>query len=174
MDPEHAADVKNAIHEFQPEAILVLGTSDSMVNRIIENLGLPGIDEIIRIEDIATEKEIMIARKNRREQGKHVIPVPTLEIRKDFSGYFIDPLKIFKTVGREKRLETLEKTVVRPTFSYMGKFYISDSAIEAIATYNAESVEGVCKVLKSSAISRADGVIIYVDIVVYYGIKSMR
>lgn len=172
MDPEHAADVKNAISRLQPESILILGTSESMVKKIIENLGLPGVDGITRIEDIATDKEIAIARKNRIEQGKHVIPVPTLEIRKDFSGYFIDPLKIFKKAGKGKQIiETVEKTVVRPTFSYMGKFFISDSAIEAIANYNAENTEGVYRVLKTRAISATDGVVIYVDIVVYYGVK---
>ncbi len=172
MDPVHAADVKNAIDRLQPESILILGTSDSMVDKIVENLGLPKVDGITRIEDIATEEEIAIARKNRVEQGKHVIPVPTLEIRKDFSGYFIDPLRIFKKVGKGKqRIETLEKTVVRPTFSYMGKFFISDSAIEAIASYNAKNTKGVYKVLKARAISVTDGVVIYVDIVVYYGVK---
>lgn len=172
MDPAHAADVKEAIVKLQPESILILGTSDSMVNKIVENLGLPGVDGITRIEDIATDEEITIARKNRVEQGKHVIPVPTLEIRKDFSGYFIDPLRIFKKVGKGKQhIETLEKTVVRPTFSYMGKFFISDSAIEAIATYNAKNTEGVYRVLKVRALSVTDGVVIYIDIVVYYGVR---
>ena len=172
MDREHALEIKNTIQEFQPESILVLGTSENMVRKIISNLELPEIDEIIRIEDIATEKDINIARKNRREQGKHVIPVPTLEIRKDFSGYFIDPLRIFMRVGKGRHgIQTLEKTVVRPTFSYMGKFFISDSAIEAIATFNAENVEGVSKVLRSRAISKDDGVIIYIDIVADYGVK---
>jgi len=171
MDKEHAESVREAIRMANPDSILVLGTSLSMIERVALNLGLPPVDTLIRIEDIATEREIRMAQRQRREDGKHVIPVPTFEIRKDFSGYFIDPLKIFRYRGKEKRLETLEKTVVRPTYSYMGRYYIADSAIESIAAYNAQSLEGICRVLDTSIVSRADGILIYIGVSVYYGCK---
>ena len=41
------------------------------------------------------------ARRIRTTQGKHVIPVPTFEIKKDFSGYILDPLQIFKFKGKD-------------------------------------------------------------------------
>lgn len=171
MDDEHAKQVKEAIATVMPDSILILGTSMKMVDRIIKRLELPPVYEVIKIEEISTGQEIRLAQKYRREQGKHVIPVPTFEIRKDFSGYFIDPLKIFRIAGKGKRLEAVEKTVVRPTYSYMGRFYIADTAVESIVAYNAQKVEGVVRVLSTSLTSRDDGLIIYVDLAVKYGYK---
>lgn len=171
MEEEHAMQVREAIGLVKPNAILILGTSIKMVDRIIKRLALPPLYEVIRIEDISTNREIRLARKYRHEQGKHVIPVPTFEIRKDFSGYFIDPLKIFRIAGKDRRLEAVEKTVVRPTYSYMGRFSIADTAIQAIAVYNAQKVEGVVRVLNITLASRDDGLIIYIDVAVRYGYK---
>ena len=50
---------------------------------------------IVRIEDVSSEREINTARMIRKGAGKHVIPVPTLELKR-FSGYFLDPLRIFR------------------------------------------------------------------------------
>ena len=62
-----------------------------MVQKIAMNLGLPEISETIYITDVATEQEMETARKIRVTEGKHVIPVPTFEIKKDFSRIFIRP-----------------------------------------------------------------------------------
>ncbi len=171
IHPEHAREVREAIRQYKPDSILILGTSIRMIDRIVFRLGLPPVQEIIRIEDISTGGEIRMAQRSRHEQGKHVIPVPTFEIRKDFSGYFIDPLKIFRIAGKGKRIEALEKTVVRPTYSYMGRFYIADTVIEAIAAYNALKVEGVCRVLSTSVKSRDDGLFIFMDVAVRFGFR---
>lgn len=171
MDKSHAAKVKEAIDKTNPKSILILGTSVNMIHRITENLQLPTVGEIIDIGDISTIEEIEIAHNIRKKQGKHVIPVPTLEIRKDFSGYFLHPLRIFRFSEKGRKVEALEKTVMRPTYSYMGKFFIADLALESIASHNAYKVEGVYKVIKSSAVSHAGGAVIYVEITVHYGYK---
>ncbi|HZJ82982.1 MAG TPA: Asp23/Gls24 family envelope stress response protein [Clostridia bacterium] len=171
MHKEHASKVSKTIEELEPESILVLGTSDNMIKRILNNLNLSAAAEIIRIEDIASKEDIARARSIRKEQGKHVIPVPTFEIRKDFSGYFLHPLRIFRRTEKGRRIETLEKTVMRPTFSYMGNFFIADLAIESIATYNANLVEGVYKVAKTTMLSHDEGVVIDIEITVIYGYK---
>ena len=93
---EEKKEIISAIKKFKPESIMILGTSDSMVHKIAENLGLPEISKIIYINEIATEEEMQTARRIRVTEGKHVIPVPTFEIKKDFSGYILDPLQIFK------------------------------------------------------------------------------
>jgi len=170
-DDEHAMVVKRAIASSNPESILVLGTSIEMIEKIVERLNLPPISEIISIENIASDREIRIAKKYRKEQGKHVIPVPTFEIRKAFSGYFIDTLKSFKVEGRGRKFETIEKTVVRPTYSYLGKFYISDSVIKAIAVYSAANVEGIHRALKVDVISAIEGIRINMDVSIIYGRK---
>ncbi len=72
-----------------------------MVDKIAENLGLPKISKTIYIKDVATEEEIEKSKRRIRvTEGKHVIPVPTFEIKKDFSGYMLDPLQIFKSKGK--------------------------------------------------------------------------
>lgn len=129
---EHKETVTAKIKELNPKSILVLGTSDEMVNRIVARLELPEIQKRIRIEQITTEKEREEARHQRRDFGKHVIPVPTFQLKRDFAGYFVDPLKIFRTWGQNKGSIFSEKSVVRPTYSYLGDYIISDKVIEDI------------------------------------------
>ncbi len=129
---EHKDSVVESIREVAPKSILVLGTSDEMVDRIVNRLELPEIGQRIRIEQITTEKEREEARHQRRDFGKHVIPVPTFQLKRDFAGYFMDPLKIFRTWGKNKGSIFSEKSVVRPTYSYLGDYIISDKVIEDI------------------------------------------
>lgn len=129
---EHKEIVIAKIKEVSPKSILVLGTSIEMVNRIAARLELPEIEKIINIEQITTEKEREEARRQRHDFGKHVIPVPTFQLKRDFAGYFVDPLKIFRTWGKNKGSVFSEKSVVRPTYSYLGDYIISDKVIEDI------------------------------------------
>lgn len=78
------------------------------------------------------------AKRIRTTQGKHVIPVPTFEIKRDFSGYILDPLQIFKFKGRGNEPYIAEKSIIRPTFSYLGNFTISDNVFRQIAEYVAK------------------------------------
>ena len=48
-----------------------------MVKEICKVLELPELHEVLYIENVSTDKEIEQAKKSRREDGKHVIPVPT-------------------------------------------------------------------------------------------------
>ena len=129
---EHKEAVVAKIKEINPRSILILGTSDEMVNRIAARLELPEIQKRIRIEQITTEKEREEARHQRQDFGKHVIPVPTFQLKRDFAGYFVDPLKIFRTWGKNKGSIFSEKSVVRPTYSYLGDYMISDKVSEDI------------------------------------------
>ena len=162
-DPEHREKVKNALEEINPEKLLILGTSLKMVREICQVLGLPEPHKILRIEDVSTEKEIETAKKSRREDGKHVIPVPTFEIKKDFSGYFIDSLKIFRK--KEKTTDMTEKTIIRPTFSYLGRYEISKSALIQVVEIAALKVEGVEKVKKVKIDAVDEGVTVNVELV---------
>lgn len=86
-----ANEIKKAFKKYKPESLLILGTSDQMIQKIIKNLGLPDLEKTIYITDVATEIEIANAKRIRKTEGKHVIPVPTFEIKKDFSRIFIRP-----------------------------------------------------------------------------------
>ena len=132
---EEAREIKKAFLKYRPESILILGTSDNMVEKIRENLGLPEFTETIYITDVATEEEMAEAKRIRQTQGKHVIPVPTFEIKKDFSGFILDPLQIFKYKGKDSTPYISEKSIIRPTFSYLGNFKISDTVFRQIREY---------------------------------------
>ena len=161
--------IKKALKKYKAKGILILGTSDGMVEKIAHNLGLPKIKEIIYIEDVATEKEMETARKIRVTEGKHVIPVPTFEIKKDFSGYLLDPLQIFKSKGKGEKPYISEKSIIRPTFSYMGNFTISDSVFRQIAEYQASKLPEIYKILKTRVQISGEGPIIYMEVTVVYG-----
>lgn len=162
-DEEHKDSIKTAINDLKPDSILVLGTSLKMIEQIIEALELPYPCEIININDISTDGEIDKAIKSRRKDGKHVIPVPSVEIKKDFSGYFIDSLKIFRK--KEKTTDMTEKTIIRPTFSYLGRYEISKSALIQVVEIAALKIEGVEKVKKVRIDAIDEGVTVNVELV---------
>ena len=173
MEPDHAAEVKEAIARVKPERILILGTSENMVEKIVDVLNLPPISKIVRIEDIATKTEIAKARESRLREGKHIIPVPTIELKPHFSGYLIDPLDIFFKKPRSRQRRKLgEKSIVRPTFSYYGKLLISDAAIASLVDYVATSDISITKAgqitIKNSH-DREKGISISLDVTIKYG-----
>lgn len=169
MDNTHRLEVRNAIEKHKPHRILVLGTSDKMVDKITSALRLPDISRRIYIEDISTEEEIDTARNLRKKEGKHVIPVPTFEVKKDFSGYFIDSLKIWRKKENPKEQVVYEKTVVRPTFSYHGKYTISDGVIKDLLRHAASKVIGIARVYGVQIKSLEQGIIISLSAEVMYG-----
>lgn len=166
---EEKKEIKTAIKKYKPESIMILGTSDNMVEKIAENLGLPKILRIIRIDEIATEEEMETAKRIRATEGKHVIPVPTFEIKKDFSGYILDPLQIFKSKGQGKAPYVSEKSIIRPTFSYLGNFTISDQVFREIIEYLAYKTPAIHKLAKMRLTKSYMGPNIYVEVIVVYG-----
>lgn len=130
--PGHAEEVRKAIAKVNPHRILVLGTSENMVHKIARALELPAISQIINIEDIASKADIEKAQFYRLKQGKHIIPVPTIELKPHFSGFLIDPVQSLFKRSSNKRRRLGEKSIVRPVFSYYGKLSIDDHAVAAI------------------------------------------
>jgi uncharacterized alkaline shock family protein YloU len=135
----------------------------------------------VDIGDITTEEEREQAHKKRYELGGHIIPAPTVQIKKDFSGYFVHPLKslrdfsedVWKGIDpfteRDIRRPFAERTVVRPTYSYLGAFSVSDHAITDIVNIVAEGFPEVASVEHAFVRVRADGVIIETEVVMNYG-----
>ena len=168
-DKNQAKEIQQALKKHKAKSILLLGTSDGMVEKIAQNLQLPQISKTIYITDVATEEEMETARRIRVTEGKHVIPVPTFEIKKDFSGYLLDPLQIFKSRGNGEKPYISEKSIIRPTFSYMGKFTISDLVFKQLAEYLANKLDEVKRVLKTRVRNSDEGAIIYMEVEVVYG-----
>ena len=155
-DPSHVRQVCEAIERTAPKSILVLGTSDRMVDIIAGKLGLPSPSEYIHIEDITTAAQRSKAHEMREHSGMHVIPAPTLQVRKQFSGYFLDPKRSFRKTRAELGAEAGEKTVVRPKYSYFGKFEISEKVISDIITYTVQITPGASQLILSSSSADAD------------------
>lgn len=78
--------MKKTLQKIHPDRILILGTSDRMVVTITKALDLPEPCKYIRIEDVARPEEMMKASEARHKEGKHVIPVPTMELKPYFKG----------------------------------------------------------------------------------------
>jgi uncharacterized alkaline shock family protein YloU len=172
--PEQKAEIVKALRKYKPQSILILGTSDNMVEKIAENLGLPKVSEYIYIDDVATEEEMETARRIRTTEGKHVIPVPTFEIKKDFSGFLLDPLQIFKSKGKGQKPYISEKSIIRPTFSYMGNYTISDGVLKDIIAHMAGRMDAIHKVIKSRIQKNPEAVNIYIEVVVVFGFNIIE
>lgn len=174
VNEQEKQEMKKAIKKYKPEAILILGTSDGMVEKIAENLGLQKPAKTIYINEVATETEMQTAKTIRKTEGKHVIPVPTFEIKKDFSGYLLDPLQIFKSKGKGQKPYVSEKSIIRPTFSYMGKFTISDLVFRQILEYLAVQTPAIHKILKARVDNFGEGVKIYMEVSIVYGFNVVE
>ena len=179
--PGHAREVAEAIESTHPKCILLLGTSENMVQKIAKALKIPPVSRFIHIEDIATQSEMDKARYHRLREGKHIIPVPTIELKPHFSGYLVDPINsLLKKKPREGKARRLgEKSIVRPMFSYYGKLIIDDWALKAIVRrllVDGENVTKVADVRIEHAYKgdgevgfEASGMVISCDVVVSYG-----
>jgi uncharacterized alkaline shock family protein YloU len=168
-DPAHARAIRDALAAYPRHRLLILGTSRHMVERILAQIGLAGHPfTVIAIDEVATPSEIELARLVRRQQGKHVIPAPTFEVRKTFSGYLVDPLRFI--VRRQEVRQLVEKSVVRPTYSSLGRFYIADTVVAAIAGYAAQRVAGVDRVTRSGTVTLPDGVECVLELTVQAGV----
>ena len=147
---DHREEVKEALERYRPVALMIIGTSDRMTDIVASQLGLQAPEERIYIEDVTTEEERQIAAHYRIDEGEHVIPAPVGQLRRDFAGYFMDPIKKFIDKARGNAVEEEEeegddgsddRTVVRPTFSYFGSFSISEQVIRDIIRIAAEKYD---------------------------------
>ncbi|GMO27319.1 MAG: hypothetical protein Ta2B_08000 [Termitinemataceae bacterium] len=113
--------------------ILLIGTSEKMVNKISARLQLPSPSKIIKIEDFASEKDIENAIRMRRVEGKHIIPVPSAEVKKNYPDIFHSAIAIFKPVKVRPPITTVpvlqEKSLVRPAYSKIEKLIISEKSL---------------------------------------------
>jgi ABC-type dipeptide/oligopeptide/nickel transport system ATPase component len=118
-NPDQIAEARKAISQASYSRILVICTSTKMLQRIVTTLGLPPIQRVIRIEEVSSREEITRALKIRAEQGKHIIPVPAVEIKRSYPHIFFESVKILlksKRGLRKTEAEIVEKTVVRPEY----------------------------------------------------------
>ena len=165
LDSEHARQVRKILAKEEPKKILILGTSEHMIDRIVNALGLPPIKQLIFITDILSNEELAVARKMRQE-GKHVIPLPEIEVKKDLPSYWIDPLMgFFKRKGKKPE----NKSIVRPAFSHFGKVIVNNQVVVQLVEHIATRFSVLQKGAKVSVKIDAMGVNIFCETKVKYG-----
>lgn len=170
-DQEQVDEVKKAIAEAKIERLLVIGTSENMALKICLRLGLPKPAKFVKIQDIASKHEINRARQIRLKEGKHIVPVPTVELKPHLSGILVDlPHHLF---SRKKKIRVSdEKSIVRPSFSYYGKLAISDYVVIDIVNIIVGKIRGIDRVPNIKVRRPSDpvkGMTIYIDLVLFYG-----
>ena len=163
--------VKRAIFT-DPEHTRYLFNSPENVRRILEKLGLPEPVEKVYINQVVTKAEIKKARYERLHYGKHVVPVPNVELKSHLTGYFADlPYNLFAGDSGPKEGD---RSIVRPPFSFFGKLLVADSAVEDIIRIIADKDANVLR-LKSISVRRRSGygrgIVIGIDWALVYGAK---
>lgn len=172
MDDDHAEQAIQVLRTLQPKRVLILGTSEAMVKKIAKRLELPPVKMTIRIEDVASVKEIRKARLMRSQYSKHVIPAPTVEVKKSFPESLITPLQIFlglKSTSGKKNWH--EQSVVKATFTHYGHMSITQHALSSIIKRAALEVEGVAGVPKISIHREEQNISIDISLTATYGLQ---
>lgn len=147
-DKEHRDGVARAIQKNKIKKILILGTSEKMVNKIAVRLQLPLPEKYIRIEEISTPEQMEEARQSRQIEGKHVIPVRAYEVKnQSYSKIFYDSIRVstarnkflFRVMERlfgktaasatSQNTKLFEKSLVRPAFSQAERKEVSHAVL---------------------------------------------
>lgn len=138
---EHRDEIARALKKAHIKKILILGTSEKMALKIAMRLQLPQPQKIIHIEDIATREEIEKAIKSRQVEGKHVIPVPSIEVKRNYPQIFSNTVKVFfrknKPFAKKGQNDgkLFEKSIVQPEFSKKGRIEISEAALSQMVMH---------------------------------------
>ena len=167
-DKQHRDEAAKVLHQLSRKKVLILGTSDKMVNKIATRLQIPPPQKIIRIEDIATREEIESAIRSRRVEGKHVIPVPSVEVKRNYPQIFYDKIRLLfrnANIGHLKEETLFEKSVVRPEFSKVYPAQVSDDALKEMVIQYAAQYDSAVNIKKITVQTENNGyrVIIMVD-----------
>lgn len=174
QDAEQVKSVQEALQRINPERLMILGTSENMVGKITKALGIPDVSRVIYIHEVASEKDIERAQYARLKEGKHIIPVPTMELKPHFKGYLIDPIKSIwrRTKLTKNQGDNWEKSVIRPAFSYYGKLIFHDRIIEKLIENTSKKAEGIAYI-KDISIKKSkqvnNGLLLSMDVTVLKG-----
>ena len=174
-DKDHRDSVARVLRKTHIKKILLLGTSEKMVSKIAMRLQLPQPQKIIHIEEIATKEEIEKAVKSRHVEGKHVIPVPSIEVKKNYPQIFTASMRDFfskqKFFKSKKNAsgKMIEKSIVQPEFSKKGRIEISEAALTQMVMHCVSECDPDVKIKKISIKTDARGYRLVVTIDVPFG-----
>ena len=156
-DEAHRQEVEEALHKEKYKKILIIGTSEKMVDKIVKKLNLPPVCKTFHIEEVASQEEIETAMRIRYTEGKHVIPVPSIEITRNYPQIVYDSMKVF--FGKKKpfqKKQGFEKTIVRPEFSRPDKDTVNETTLIQMVRHCIDEYDKVIKVKKVRATVGSD------------------
>jgi len=160
-DIDHRNQVADALQKEKYHKILIIGTSEKMTYKIAGRLNLPQPEKLFHIEDIATKEEIETAMRSRYTEGKHVIPVPSIEITRNYPQIVYDTMRVFFKNKRptpfHKRNMSFEKTIVRPEFSKYGKVTVSEAALTQMVAHCLDEFDNLIRVKRVQVLMKAEG-----------------
>ena len=175
-DKEHRDSVARVLRKTHIKKILLLGTSEKMVSKIAMRLQLPQPQKIIHIEEIASKEDIEKAIKSRQVEGKHVIPVPSIEVKKNYSQIFSASMhdffnknKLFSKKSKNLTGKMIEKSIVQPEFSKKGRVEISEAALTQMVMHCVSECDPDVKIKKISIKTDNRGYRLIVTIDVPFG-----
>lgn len=163
---EHGAHQKEAIHCLKSHKwrnLLVLGTSVRMIEKICAQLKIPQPRTLIDIEHIASRDEIASALKHRTTQGVHMIPIPSIEVRRRHPRLNMDSMRLFfqkKVLRFWKKKTAYEKTIVRPTFSSGHSLSISETALSQMLMHCAQEFDASININRVSLQPEEEGYLV--------------
>ncbi len=158
---DHKQSVVEFLADSQPCSVMLIGTSQEMISRILKNLGLGDPVKVIRIEDVSSPEEISRAKKERSIKGQHVIPVSHIQVRKHFAGKLVGKLKVL--FDNTDSMEG-EKTIVRPPFKFFGEVSIDPGVVDQMARFIAERTPQVASVISVQTRPSNGGIVVQVAI----------
>ena len=179
-DPLHRHEVIKAVRSRKIRKILLLGTSERMAARCAERLNLPPPSKVVFIEEISSKDDIRRAQRSRDEEGKHVIPVPSIEVERDHPHLISNSIKVLSKIGRgfgrgkPHGERVYEKSVVRPSFDgeERGKVAISRNALGQMIAHCVDEFDGEL-IVKKVKIKPSGGVYhMRADVQIPYQTKS--
>lgn len=170
LDPMHAQEVQEVLHTLPVERLLILGTSRKMVDKIVKALSLPAITRYIPITEVKKSNEIKAALYTRGTQGKHVIPIPQMQVEKHLIRRLIDSVE---QIFNNKKEMVGERTNVMPRFQ-IGQIHLHENALRKLVLYSCEGIAGLDKFLKIQiALDGAPSATIHISLALRMGENMM-
>ncbi len=174
-DKEYRDEVAKAIRVNKIKKILIIGTSEKMAKKIAERLQLPPPEKIIDIHSIASDEEIQAAIHSRNVEGRHVIPVAAVQIKRSYPQIFVKSLHDFFTrKGKLKKTATSdskvwEKSIVAPEFSKKDRVELSEAAVTQMVVKCVKEFNEQVKIKKMTIKTSTSGYKLIVTVDVPFG-----
>lgn len=177
QDFKQAREVRKALYRERFTSVLVIGTSDLMLKRICTRLHIPYPTKIIKIEDIATQDEIREAIQTRKKHGKHVMPIPLIEVRKKYPNIILHAIHFFVNEPqgfffKKNKKKLIEKTIVRPNYGENGTISISETALLQMVNHCINEYSTNIRLLKVLVKEGREGYSLFVKLAVNYLMNS--